>query len=248
MLNEPTTQRLTDLRLHGMRAAWEEQQGQAQAGTLGFDERFGLLVEAEHLYRDNLRLTRLLREAKLKLSNACLEDIDYSARRELDRAVVRQLATCRWVREHHNILISGPTGAGKSYVACALAQQACRQGFRALYRRATRLRDELILAHADGTYARLLARFERIDVLVIDDWGTGTTQEQERNDLLEIIDDRHASRSTIVASQIPIDKWHAKIGDPSVADAILDRLFHNAHRLVLKGASRRGGEIKSETH
>ena len=248
MLNEPTTQRLTELRLHGMRAAWEEQQSQAQAGALGFDERFGLLVEAEHLYRDNLRLTRLLREAKLKLSNACIEDIDYSARRELDRAVVRQLATCRWVREHHNILISGPTGAGKSYVACALAQQACRQGYRALYRRATRLRDELILAHADGTYARLLARFERIDVLVIDDWGTGTTQEQERNDLLEIIDDRHASRSTIVASQIPIDKWHARIGDPSVADAILDRLFHNAHRLVLKGASRRGGEIKPETH
>jgi DNA replication protein DnaC len=167
--------------------------------------------------------------------------------RPLVQAVVRQLATCRWVREHHNVLISGPTGAGKSYVACALAQQACRQGFRSLYRRATRLRDELILAHADGTYARLLARFERIDVVVIDDWGTGITQEQERNDLLEIIDDRHGARSTIVASQLPIDKWHAKIGDPTIADAILDRLSHNAHRVVLKGASRRKGTVKIDT-
>jgi DNA replication protein DnaC len=126
MLNQPTTDKLNALRLHGMRAAWEEQHTKVQSSELGFDERFGLLVEAEHLYRDNVRLTRLLREAKLKLSQACVEDIEYSARRELDRAVIRQLATCRWVREHHNVLISGPTGAGKSYVACALAQQACR--------------------------------------------------------------------------------------------------------------------------
>ncbi len=244
MLNEPTIERLAAMRLHGLLEAWQQQR-QADMATLGFDERFALLVEAEWLSRENQRLTRALKEAKLKLSQACVEDIDYPARRELDRAQIRQLATCRWVEEHHNILITGATGTGKTFVACALAQRACRSGHRALYRRASRLFDELMLARADGTYARVLQRLARIDVLVIDDWALAAVQEQERQDLLEILEDRHGTRSTIVTSQLPVPKWHAHIGDPTLADAICDRLLHNAHRLVLKGPSRRK-EAQSE--
>jgi DNA replication protein DnaC len=239
MLNEPTMERLAALRLHGLLEAWQQQQRQADMATLGFDERFALLVEAEWLYRENQRLTRALKEAKLKLSQACVEDIDYPARRELDRAQIRQLASCRWVQEHHNILITGATGTGKTFVACALAQKACRSGYRAVYRRASRLFDELTLARADGTYARVLQRLARIDVLIIDDWALAAVQEPERQDLLEILEDRHGTRSTIVTSQLPVPKWHAHIGDPTLADAICDRLLHNAHRLVLKGPSRR---------
>jgi DNA replication protein DnaC len=245
MLNEPTAERLTAMRLHGLLDAWQQQQRQADSATLAFDERFALLIEAEWLYRENQRLHRALKEAKLKLSQACVEDIDYPARRELDRAQIRQLATCRWVAEHHNILITGATGTGKTFVACALAQRACRSGHRALYRRASRLFDELTLARADGTYARLLQRLARIDVLVIDDWALAAVNEQERQDLLEILEDRHGTRSTIVTSQLPVPKWHAHIGDPTLADAICDRLLHNAHRLVLKGPSRRK-EAQSE--
>jgi len=168
-----------------------------------------------------------------------VEDIDYPARRELDRAQIRQLANCRWVQEHHNILITGATGTAKTFVACALAHKACRSGHRALYRRASRLFDELTLARADGTYARVLQRVARIDVLIIDDWALAAVHEQERQDLLEILEDRHGTRSTIVTSQLPVAKWHAHIGDPTLADAICDRLLHNAHRLVLKGPSRR---------
>jgi DNA replication protein DnaC len=239
MLNEPTMDRLAALRLHGLLEAWQQQQRQADMATLGFDERFALLVEAEWLYRENQRLTRALKEAKLKLSHACVEDIDYPARRELDRAQIRQLASCRWVQEHHNILITGATGTGKTFVACAFAQKACRSGYRAVYRRASRLFDELTLARADGTYARVLQRLARIDVLIIDDWALAGVSEQERQDLLEILEDRHGVRSTIVTSQLPVPKWHAHIGDPTLADAICDRLLHNAHRLVLKGPSRR---------
>ena len=239
MLNEPTVEHLAAMRLHGLLDAWHQQQRQADMATLGFDERFALLVEAEWLYRENQRLTRALKEAKLKLSHACVEDIDYPARRELDRAQIRQLANGRWVQEHHNILITGATGTGKTFVACALAQKACRSGHRALYRRASRLFDELLLARADGTYARVLQRVARIDVLVVDDWALAAVSEQERQDLLEILEDRHGARSTIVTSQLPVPKWHAHIGDPTLADAICDRLLHNAHRLVLKGPSRR---------
>lgn len=220
MLNEPTVEKLTALKLHGMLAAWQEQQRHADMASLGFDERFALVVEAEALHRDNLRLTRNLRDAKLKLSHAVVEDIDFPARRELDKAIIRQLATCRWVHEHHSVLITGATGVGKSFVACALAHLACRHGFRALYRRCSRLFDELTLARADGTYARLLARFARVDVLVIDDFGLAPLQDQERQDLLEILEDRHAVRSTIVTSQLPVPKWHAHIADPTLADAI----------------------------
>jgi DNA replication protein DnaC len=239
MLTTPTLDKLHGLRLPAMARAWEDQQQQADVATLAFDERLGLLVDAEWLARENKRLARALREAKLKLPQACVEDIDYPARRELDKAVVRQLATCRWIAEHQNVLVTGATGTGKSFLACALAQQACRRGYRAYYRRASRLFDDLRLARADGTYGRVLARLARLDVLVVDDWGLAPVQDQERRDLLEILEDRYGSRSMIVTSQLPPAQWHDHLGEPTVADAICDRLLHNAHRLVLKGPSRR---------
>ena len=175
----------------------------------------------------------------MRLTSALIEDVDYPARRELDRAVVRQLATCAWIEQHHNVIITGPTGVGKTYVACALAQQACRKGYRALYRRISRPFDELTLARADGTYARLLGRLTGIDLLVLDDWGLAPVGEMERRDLLEYLEDRHGNRSTLLTSQLPVARWHDHLGDPTIADAICDRLLHNAHQLVLKGPSRR---------
>jgi DNA replication protein DnaC len=239
MLNQPTIDKLKSLRLDAMAAAWLEQQKRGDLAKLAFDERFALLIDAEWLERENKRLARCLKEAKLRLSQACVEDIDFAARRELDKAVVHQLATCRWIAEHQNVVITGATGTGKTYIACALAQQACRKGHRAVYRRASRLTDELTLARADGTYGRALARLARIDVLIIDDWGHAPPKDQERRDLVEILDDRHGLRSTIMTSQLPVAKWHDHIGDPTSADAICDRVLHNAHRIVLKGPSRR---------
>ena len=200
MLNAPTLEHLHALKLAAMATAWTEQQAQADMTALAFDERFALLVEAEWRARENTRLARALHEATLKLSHACLEAIDYPARRELDKAVVRQLATCRWVEEHHGVLISGMTGTGKSFLACALAHQACRKGYRVLYRRASRLFHELILARADDTYVRLLGKLARMDVLLIDDFGLAPLQDQERRDLLEILEDRYGTRSTIIPS------------------------------------------------
>lgn len=239
MLNEPTIERLKSMRLEGMADAWRAQQSDAQSQALAFDERLGLLVDAEWSHRENIRVVRALREAKLKHSQACVESIDYSAARQLDKATMRQLATCRWVREHQSILITGATGVGKSYLACALAHQACRNGFRALYRRAPRLFDELKLARADGTFARLLARLARMDVLIIDDFAITPITDLQRSDLLEVLEDRYATRSTIVTSQLAPSHWHDYLADPSLADAICDRLLSNAHRLVLHGPSRR---------
>jgi DNA replication protein DnaC len=239
MLTPPTLDKLHALKLSAMAQAWQDQQQNAELAALSFDERLGLLVEAEWLARENKRLARALQEAKLKLPQACLEAIDYPARRELDKALIRQLATCRWVAEHQQVLITGATGTGKSFLACALAHQACRRGYRATYRRASRLFDELRLARADGTYIRLLGRLARLDVLVLDDWGLAPPQEPERRDLLELLEDRYGTRSTIVTSQVPVAQWHDHIGDPTVADAICDRLLHNAHRIVLQGPSRR---------
>jgi DNA replication protein DnaC len=239
MLAEPTLDKLKTLRLDAMAQAWATQQKSPEHSRLGFEERFGLLVDAEWLHRENKRLERLLKEAKFRLSQACVEDIDYPARRELDKATIRQLTTCRWVLEHHHVVITGATGTGKTYLACALAQQACRKGFRALYRRASRLFEELALARADGTFSRLLGKFARMDVLVIDDWGLTPVRDQERCDLLEILEDRYGSRSTIMTSQLPPERWHDHLGDPTLADAICDRLLHSAHKIALKGPSRR---------
>ena len=239
MLREPTVEKLQALKLQAMAQAWTEQQQTAELTGLAFDDRFALLVEAEWLARENKRLGRALQEAKLKLSQACVEAVDFPARRELDKALIRQLATCRWVHEHQNVIVVGATGVGKSFVACALAHQACRQGYRAFYRRASRLFHDLTLARADGTYIRLLAKLARLDVLVLDDWGLAPVQDQERRDLLEILEDRYGSRSTIITSQLPPAQWHDYLGEATLADAICDRLLHNAHRIVLKGPSRR---------
>ena len=246
MLNEPTFERLRHLRLDAMARAWEQQQSDAQLGQLTFEERFGLLVDAEYLARENSRLARLMREARLKISQACIENIDYAPKRDLDKATIRQLSSCLWIKEHQNVVFTGMTGVGKTYLACALAQQACRNGYRAVYKRASRLFEELALARADGSYAKLLARLARTDVLLIDDWALSPARDADRHDLLEMIEDRYATRSTIITSQLPTAKWHEYIGDPTVADAILDRLLHNAHKLVLKGPSRRKETTKEE--
>jgi len=246
MLTEPTIEKLRALKLPAFAAAWTAQQGDPAIGELTFDERLGLLVDAEVVHRDNARLTRLLRDAKLRYPNACVEDLDCTGSRGLERAVVRQLATCRWVKEHHSLIVVGPTGTGKTYLACAFAQQACRMGFRALYRRVTRLFEEMTLARADGTYGRLLDRLERIDVLVLDDWGLAPIPAASRQDLLEVIDDRSGTRSTVMTSQLPVRLWHDHIGDPTVADAICDRLLHSAHRIELRGPSRRKRDEPAE--
>ena len=247
MLTEPTIEKLRALRMDVLAAAWTEQQKNPEMQKLSFDERLGMLIDAEWLHRENKRLARVLKEARLRIGNACVEDIDYSPRRELEKATIRQLASCRWVEEHQTVVICGATGTGKTYVACALAQQACRKGYRAIYRRATRLNDELTLARADGTYVAVLARFARADVLVLDDWGLAPLKDQERRDLLEIMEDRCGARSTIMTSQLPTTKWHDHIGDPTVADAVCDRLLHNAHRLMLKGPSRRKEAAGTDT-
>jgi DNA replication protein DnaC len=232
-------EKLKSMRLHALGEAWTAQQKDPESQKLSFDERLGMLVDAEWLARENKRLGRLLKEAKLRIGNACVEDIDYPPRRELEKSTIRQLATCRWIAEHQNIVITGKTGTGKTYIACAFAQQACRKGYRAIYRRAPRLYQELALARADGTYARLLSRFARTDVLVIDDWALAPLTAEQRGDLLEIVEDRYGNRSTIFASQLDANRYHDYLGDPTVADAVCDRLLHNAHRVVLKGPSRR---------
>jgi DNA replication protein DnaC len=239
MLMEPTIEKLKSLHLYAMAAAWVTQRGDPSFGEIDFDARLGLLVDAETLARDNKRIARLLREAKLRLPSACIEDIDTSPKREIERSLVKTLATGRWIADHQNVLITGMTGVGKTYVACALAQLGCRTGFRALYRRTPRLFEELALAHADGTYTRLLGKLAKIDVLVLDDWGLAPPTDIQRRDVLEIMDDRHGARSTVIASQLPVGKWHDHLGDPTIADAVLDRVVHNAHRINLKGPTRR---------
>ncbi len=246
MLTQPTQEQLTELRLFALARAWQAQHEDASIDDLGFDERLALLVDAEWTDRQNKRLTRLLREAKLRISGACLEDVKYAKERKIERALIRQLATGRWIEAHQNVVITGATGVGKTYMACALAQQACRLGHRVLYRRAPRLFDELALARADGTYPKLLARFARTEVFVLDDWGLAPVKDLERRDLLEIMEDRHGLRSTIWTSQLPVAKWHDHLGDPTIADALCDRLLHNAHRVVLQGPSRRKAEANKD--
>lgn len=246
MLTQPTIEKLHEFKLLGFATALDQQLRNPSAFTdLDFEDRFGLLVEAEALHRENRRMTLALRNAKLKIPDACLEDLDYSPHRKLQRPLIRQLASCRWLTEHQQILISGPAGVGKTYLACALANQACRRGFRSLYRRASRLFDELLLARADGTYARLLARFAKFDVLIIDDLAMAKLDDHQRHDLYEILDDRYGSRSSIITSQLDPKLWHEFFDDPTIADAICDRILHNAHRVVLSGPSRRDPKVST---
>lgn len=246
MLIEPTIDKLKTLHLYTMANAWIAQRADPASQELDFDTRLGLIVEAELLARDNKRVAKLLRDAKLRIPGACIEDVDYAPKREIDRALMKQLATGRWIADKKNVLITGMTGVGKTYLACALAQQACRQGMRALYRRVPRLFDELALARADGTYTRLLARFAKVDVLVLDDWGLAPLTDAQRRDVLEIVEDRHGVRSTIITSQIDVKKWHDYVGEPTMADAILDRVVHNSFRIGPKGPSRRKGDRTSD--
>jgi DNA replication protein DnaC len=247
MLLEPTIEKLHELRLTNMADAWQQQQRDAKVGALSFDERFSLLVDAEHQARDNRRLTRLLKDAQLRFPNACVEDVETGPSRGLEKALLRQLGSCSWIHEHLNVLVCGPTGVGKSYLACALGQSACRKGMRVLYRRVPRLLDELALARADGSYAGLLAKLAKVEILVLDDWGLGTLKDSQRHDLLEVLEDRYGRASSVVTSQLPSVNWHAWIGEPTLADAILDRLENNAYRIDLKGNSRRKGQPEPAT-
>jgi DNA replication protein DnaC len=239
MLTEPTIEKLYALRLGAMAAAFVEQQKDAKIGSLSFDERFGLLVESEHLARDNRRVKTLLKDAELRIPNACIEDVDASAQRGLDKALLRQLANGAWIDQNLSTLITGATGTGKSYLACALGQAGCRRGLRVLYRRMPRLLDELALAKADGSYAKTLRKLARAQLLIIDDFGLGHPTDAQRHDLLEVFEDRYGARATVVTSQLPRESWHEWIGDETLADAILDRLVHNAYKFDLKGPSRR---------
>lgn len=246
MLNEQTLQKLRDMRLQAMSDAWLEQQQTADMTALDFDERFGLLVDAEYLSRHNRRLARNLKQAHLRHPHACIEDIDAPEKRGLTKSLVKKLASCSWIHDHLNVIVTGATGVGKTYLACALGQQACRKGYRVLFCRTPRLIDELTLARADGSLPGLLKKLAKLELLILDDWGITPLGDRERSDLMEVIEDRDGTRSTLVTSQIPVAKWHDYLGDPTIADAIADRLLHNAHRLALKGPSRRQGRKKSE--
>ena len=238
MLTHPTLEKLQRLKFTGMATALAEQMTMPDIEELAFEERLGLLSDREVTERENRRLTSRLRRAKLK-HNAVLEDIDYRHPRGLDKSLIQSLAACRWVTEHLNILITGPTGVGKTWLACALAHKACREGYTALYLRLPRLLQDMAIAKGDGRYPRLLATLAKTEVLILDDWGLAKLIAEQRRDLLEILEDRHGVRSTLATSQLPIDKWHDSIGDPTLADAILDRLVHNAYKINLKGGSMR---------
>lgn len=238
MLTHPTLEKLQALRLTGMARAFEDQQRLPEIDSLSFEERLGLLVDREMTDRENRRLKTRLHQARLR-QQAALEDVDFRHPRGLDKSLIAQLGSCQWIAQHHNILITGPTGCGKTFLACALAHQACREGYTVRYLRLPRLFQDLQIAKGDGRYAKLLAALAKTDLIALDDWGIAPLADEQRRDLLEVLEDRHGFRSTLVAAQIPVDKWHAQIGDPTLADAILDRLIHNAYKLPLKGDSMR---------
>jgi DNA replication protein DnaC len=234
MLSEPTMEKLTAMKLHGMARAFRQWLDQPKGKDLAPADLVGMLADAEWLDRESRRLTTRLRQARFRLS-ASVEDIDYSHARGLSKPVMVELAGCRWVANHQNVLVTGETGLGKSYLACALGQKACREGFSVAYRRASRLFDELAQARADGSHPLLLRRFAKTQLLILDDFGLEVLAAPQRRDLLEVLEDRYGISSTIVTSQLDTEHWHAVIGDETIADAVCDRLVHNAHRIRLKG-------------
>ena len=238
MLYHPTLEKLTSLRLSGMALALQEQLDMDHLEDMEFEERLALLLDREQVVRETRQLNTRLRKAKLR-HEACIEDIDFRYPRGLDKSIVIKLASCQWTKKHQNLIITGPTGIGKSYLACAFAQKACREGMSTIYLRITKLFENLAMAKGDGRYLKLLASFAKTDLLILDDYGLARLNQEQRHDLLEILEDRHGLKSTLVTSQLPVKKWHEQIGDPTLADAILDRLVHNAHTLKLKGESMR---------
>jgi DNA replication protein DnaC len=238
MLTHPLLEQLKTLRCQGMLEAFQEQLQAPDINRLSFDERFALLIEREYLARESRKLTNRLRQAKLK-EEACIEDIDYSSDRQLSKTVITRLAECSWLVRKENLLITGATGTGKTYLACAFANQACRQGYGARYIRLPKLFQAITIAKADGSYIKLMEYVAKLPLLILDDWGVAPMNDANRRDLLEIIDDRYNHSSTLITSQFPINTWHESIGDATLGDAILDRLLHNAHRIEVSGPSMR---------
>jgi DNA replication protein DnaC len=246
MLIHPTVERLRALGLSAMADALVELQNAPDSAELTREDWLGLLVDREATSRENKRLARRLREARLRQA-AVVEDVDFRAPRGLDRTLFQTLASCEWVRDHHHLVVVGPTGIGKSWLACALGHKACREGFSVLYKRATRLFNDLTQARGEGRLPRLLTTLERIRLLIIDDWGPEPLNAEQRRDLLEIVDDRDDRSSLLITSQVPVNRWHEVIGDPTLGDAILDRILHRAHRIELKGPSLRRRLVAAES-
>jgi DNA replication protein DnaC len=244
MLNTQTTHKLRALKLTGMLEAIESQAAQPDLVSLSFDERFGLLVDYEYSFRENRRLARLLKDAKLKHQQASIEDIDFNPRRGLDKSYLMTLANCDWIQKRQHLIFTGPAGAGKTWLACAYGHQACRQAMPVIYKRVPRLLEELKIARGDGSIVKFRTQLAKVNVLILDDWGMVPIDGMGLHDLLELVDDRVNTGSLVITSQLPVSTWHEYLGEPTIADAILDRIVHNAHKIEVNGESMRRSKNK----